>query len=32
MGTCSIYRDVIALKGIFSICPHNPSLGFLNNN
>jgi hypothetical protein len=25
-----IYRDVIALWGIFGICPHNPSLGFLN--
>jgi hypothetical protein len=30
-GTGSIYRDVIALRGIFGICPHNPSLGFLNN-
>ena len=29
-GKCSIYRDVIALRGIFGICPHNPSLGFLN--
>jgi hypothetical protein len=29
-GTCSIYRNVIALRGIFGICPHNPSLGFLN--
>jgi hypothetical protein len=29
-GTCSIYRDVIALRGIFGICPYNPSLGFLN--
>jgi hypothetical protein len=29
-STCSIYRDVIALRGIFGICPHNPSLGFLN--
>jgi hypothetical protein len=28
--TCSIYKDVIALRGIFGICPHNPSLGFLN--
>jgi hypothetical protein len=29
-GTGSIYRDVIALGDIFGICPHNPSLGFLN--
>jgi hypothetical protein len=29
-GTGSIYRDVIALRGIFGICPHNLSLGFLN--
>jgi hypothetical protein len=29
-GTCSIYRDMIALMGIFGICPHNPSLVFLN--
>jgi hypothetical protein len=29
-GTGSIYRDVIALRGIFGICPHNPSLEFLN--
>jgi hypothetical protein len=25
-----LYRDVIALKGIFGICWHNYSLGFLN--
>jgi hypothetical protein len=30
-GTGSIYRDAIALRAIFGICPHNPSLGFLNN-
>jgi hypothetical protein len=29
-GTGSIYRDAIALRAIFGICPHNPSLGFLN--
>jgi hypothetical protein len=29
-GTCSIYRDVKALRGIFDIWAHNPSLGFLN--
>jgi hypothetical protein len=29
-GTCSIYRDVKALRDIFDIWPHNPSLGFLN--
>jgi hypothetical protein len=29
-GTSSIYRDVIALRGILGICPYNPSLGFLN--
>jgi hypothetical protein len=29
-GTCSIYRDAIALRAIFGICPYNPSLGFLN--
>jgi hypothetical protein len=29
-GTSSIYKDAIALRIIFSICPHNPSLGFLN--
>jgi hypothetical protein len=28
--TCSIYRDAIALRAIFGICSHNPSLGFLN--
>jgi hypothetical protein len=28
--TGSIYRDAIALRAIFGICPHNPSLGFLN--
>jgi hypothetical protein len=30
-GTGSIYRDAIALTAIFGNCPHNPSLGFLNN-
>jgi hypothetical protein len=30
-GTDSIYRDAIALKAIFDICPHNPLLEFLNN-
>jgi hypothetical protein len=29
-GISSIYRDAIALIAIFGICPHNPSLGFLN--
>ena len=29
-GTGSIYKDAIALRAIFGICPHNPSLGFLN--
>jgi hypothetical protein len=29
-GTCSIYRDAIALRAIFGICPHNSSLEFLN--
>jgi hypothetical protein len=29
-GTGSIYRDAITLRAIFGICPHNPSLGFLN--
>jgi hypothetical protein len=29
-GTCFIYRDAIVLWAIFGICPHNPSLGFLN--
>jgi hypothetical protein len=31
-GTSSIYRDAIALRAIFGICSHNPSLGFLNND
>jgi hypothetical protein len=29
-GTSFIYRDAIALRAIFGICPRNPSLGFLN--
>ena len=28
--TCSLYRDVRPLRGKVGICPHNPSLGFLN--
>lgn len=31
-STCSISRDAIALRAIFSICPCNPSLVFLNTN
>jgi hypothetical protein len=28
--TCSLYRDVRPLMGKIGICPHNPSIGFLN--